>query len=129
MAVVVKSFRVDWDVDTMEAYGVYYCLKVCWEGGYRKIEMEMDSKIVADALNSKKILHNYTSCFIHDAHTLGSLFDAISFSHIRRSANMVAHKLTRLALESEGEKSWFRECPTCVVALIEHEKPCISLEN
>jgi len=99
MVVAVKSFRADWDVDTIEAYGVYYGLKVCWEMGYRKVEMEMDSKIVADALNSRKILQNYTSCFIHDAHTLGRLFEAVSFSHVKRSANMAAHKLAHLALE------------------------------
>jgi len=89
----------------------------------------MDSKTVADALNSRRKLQNYTSTFIHDAHILGSLFAAVSFSYVRRSANMVAHQLARLALASEGGKIWFREYPPCIATLIELEKPCIPLEG
>ena len=88
----------------------------------------MDSKIVAEALNRRNNLQNYTSTFIHDAHTLGSLFTAISFSHVRRSANVLAHELARLALASEGGKIWLRECPPRIAALIELERQCTLLK-
>jgi len=123
-----KSFRADWDVDTMEAFAVFYGLKMCWEVGYQRIEVEMDSKIVVEALNRRKNLQNYTSTFIHDAHTLGSLFTSISFSHVRRSANVLAHELARLALASEGGKIWLRECPPRIAALIELERQCTLLK-
>jgi len=99
-----KRIHAEWEVDTAEAYAVLYGLQTCWEAGYRRIELETDSKIVADAMNRKTQLQNYTSVFIQDALVQGDRFDAVSFSHVRRSANMEAHKLAQLAyLLKEGK--------------------------
>jgi len=74
MVAARKRFRADWEVDTMEAFVVVSGLKVCWEAGFRRVKLEMDSKIVAEELNGRRNLHNHTSVFIHDALTLESLF-------------------------------------------------------
>jgi len=66
--------------------------------------MEMESKTVAEVLNRRKSMQNYTSTFIHDAEVFGNMFTSISFTHVRRSAIGVAHELARLALNSEGGK-------------------------
>ena len=69
-----RSFRANWEVETVEAYVVLYGLKICWQEGLRMLDLEMDSKQVADALNSRKGFLNYTSIFIHDARNLGNRF-------------------------------------------------------
>jgi len=66
-------------VDTTEAYAVLYALKLCWEASFRRLELETDSKTIAEALNERKMLNNYTSVFIHDACMLGSMFDFYPF--------------------------------------------------
>jgi len=90
------------------------------------LELETDSKLVVDALNGRTKLLNYTSSFIHDALSLGSQFPDISFSYVSRNANNVAHELAQLALSLGEEIIWLEECPSCVAALVEQEKPCIT---
>ena len=124
MVAAHKNVRVDWDVDTMEAFAVLFGLQVCWEAGYQRIALEMDSKTIADALNKRKSLQNYASTFIHEAQVLGNRFSSVSVTHVRRGANGVAHELARLALNVEGVKIWFGGCPPCIEGLIEREKLC-----
>ena len=119
-----KGVYADWEVDTTEACAVLYGLQVCGEAGLRKIELETDSKTIAEALNRRTQLQNYTSIFIQDALGMGEFFDVVSFSHVRRNANMVAHKLARLALQFEGGKIWFTDIPPCITNVLELEKPC-----
>ena len=59
-------------------------------------------------------MQNYTSVFIKDALAQGDRFDEASFSHVRRSANMEAHKLAQLALLIEGGKTWYKDFPPCI---------------
>ena len=63
------DFTVDWGVEIVEAYVLYYGLKICWEAGLRTLEMETNSKLVADMLNGGIKRQNYVSNFIHDAIT------------------------------------------------------------
>jgi len=119
-----KCIRADWEVDTTEAFAALYAMKLCWEAGIRRLELETDSKTTAEALNRRKMLNNYTSIFIHDAGKLEGLFDAISFSHVRRSANTAAHELPRLALQLDGEKTWVRDFPPSSTVVTEGDKPC-----
>ena len=113
-----KRIHADWAVDTTEAYAVLYGLQICGEAGYRRIELETDSKIVADAMNGRTQLQNYTSVFIQDALVQGDRFDAISVSHVRRNANMEAHKLAQFALLLEGGRIWYKDFPPCIADVI-----------
>ena len=122
-----KCIRADWEVDTTEAYAALYAMKLCWEAGIRRLELETDSKTTAEALSRRKVLNNYTSIFIHDAGEMEGRFDVISFSHVRRCANMAAHELAKLALQFDEEKTWFRDFPPSITAVIEGDKPCNQL--
>ena len=59
-----KRIYADWEVETTEAGAVLHGLQVCREAGHRKIELETDSKTIAEALNRRTQLHNYSSIFI-----------------------------------------------------------------
>jgi len=120
-----KGVHADWDVDTSEAYAVLFGLQVCKEAGFRCIELEMDSKTIAAALNKRTQTQSYASVFIQDALRLGELFDVVSFSHVRRNANRVAHRLARLALQFDGKETWNTALPQCITDVIELEKQCI----
>ena len=70
MVVACRRFKADWEVETVEAFAVHYGLDNCWKVGLRDLELETDSKLVADALNGRTKRLNYASNFVHD--TLGS---------------------------------------------------------
>jgi len=67
-----RSFMTNWEVETMDVYAIFYGLRICWQARIRMLELEMDLKLVADALNGRTKLLNYTFIFIHDALTLGA---------------------------------------------------------
>jgi len=120
-----RSFRANWEVETVEAYAVLYGLQICWQEGFHTLELETDSKQVADALNGKKDFLNYTSTFIHDALNLGTRIPVISFSFASRVTNRVAHELARLALRLRTERIWYDRGPSCVAASVEHDQMSI----
>ena len=53
MAAACRSFRANWAVERVEAYAVFYALRICWQAGLRMMELKTDSKQVADALNGR----------------------------------------------------------------------------
>ena len=69
-------------------------------------------------MNGRTQLQNYTSVFIQDALVQGDRFDAISVSHVRRNANMEAHKLAQFALLLEGGRIWYKDFPPCIADVI-----------
>ena len=121
-----RSFRANWEVETVEAYAVLYGIQLYWQEGLQMMELETDSKQVADALNGKKEFLNYTSIFIHDALNLGTRIPVISFSFVNRETNRVAHELARLALRSRTKRLWYDRRPSCVAVLVENDQPSIT---
>lgn len=111
----------------MEAYATYCGLRLCWEMGLRDIELETDSKLVADALKGRTKRQNMASNLIHDALALASSFSFVSFSHVSRHANNVARVLAKLALSLGEEMVWLGEGPQCITDLVEQEKPCTDI--
>jgi len=71
-AAACRSFKANWEVEIVEAYAVFFGLRICWQARLRMMELETDSKQAVDALNGRTELLNYTSIFIHDAITLGA---------------------------------------------------------
>jgi len=55
---------------------------------------------------------------------LTSLFVSVSFCHIRRTANCVAHERAKYALSIGGERIWLEEEPSCIATLVEEGKSC-----
>ena len=66
----------------------------------------------------------YPRAFIEDALSLTSLFVSVSFCHIRRTANCVAHERAKYALSIGGERIWLEEEPSCIATLVEDGKSC-----
>jgi len=48
-----KCIRANWEVDTTEAFAALYAMKLCWEAGIRRLELETDSKTTAKVGPSK----------------------------------------------------------------------------
>ena len=121
-----RSFKANWEVEMVEAFAVLYGLQICWQEGLRRLELETDSKQVAEALNGRRNLLNYTSIFIHDALNLGNRFPVISFSYASRRTNNVAHELAQLGLRIGEERLWYDRWPSRVAELVDHDRPSVS---
>ena len=109
-----QSFKANWEVEMVEAFAVLYGLQICWKEGLQKLELETDSKQVADALNGRKDLMNYTSVFIQDALNMVNRFPVISFSFASRKTKNVAHELAHLSLSLGEERLWYDRWPVAL---------------
>ena len=122
-----RSFKANWEVEMVEAYAVLYGLQIGWQEGLRQLELVTDSKQVAEALNGRRNLLNYTSILIHDVLKLGNSFPVISFSYESRRTNSVAHELAQLSLRLGEDRIWHDCWPSRVAELVELDRPCCSV--
>ena len=93
MVVACRGFQAQWETKITEAYAIKFWMRIMWESGLRAPAMEADSLVVANALQGKKERLSDARTFVLDALSLALLFSFISFHHVKRKANFVAHDL------------------------------------
>lgn len=86
--------------------------------GVREVELLSDSQILVSAFQQGDLFvcHSYLGSIIEDCRSLSCSFDVFSIAFVRRTSNMVAHKLARKALDQSG--SWELSPPLFVTHLI-----------
>jgi len=84
---------------------------MCRGKGITNVMLETDSILVADALNGSGRCENYASNFISATLDIAPSVHMVTFSHVGRKTNVVAHELARSALELDGDRSWKNDVP------------------
>ncbi|KAL2900218.1 hypothetical protein RDABS01_025300 [Bienertia sinuspersici] len=80
-----------------EARAFYFGLKKAWECGYRKIIAESDCLSIISKIKNKEYIVQY--------------FDFISFAHVRRGGNTLAHSIASSTFNSCSEFIWLEDFP------------------
>ncbi|KAG8372540.1 hypothetical protein BUALT_Bualt12G0076700 [Buddleja alternifolia] len=83
--------------------------------GWRIVTLEGDCGVVLSKINSPNTDYSSITSLISDIKLLSSLFNCISFSHVRRSCNCAAHALARsttVSREGSGDP------PSCVLSIL-----------
>ncbi|KAK9271754.1 hypothetical protein L1049_002117 [Liquidambar formosana] len=75
----------------------------------RSIVVEGDSVEVIDALNSAASLVNSFGLLVEDIHNASRLFNEVTFSHVQREVNEVAHGLVRHERNIKDFCVWLEE--------------------
>lgn len=63
---------------------------------------------------------SYFGSVVADCKAFFPPFNSCIISHVRREANMLAHKLAKFALEI-GDNIWIEETPPCIASLAASE--------
>ncbi|KAL0700346.1 hypothetical protein Bca4012_056468 [Brassica carinata] len=103
-----------------EFWGVYYGLVSVWEKGFRRLEVEVDSKMIVEFLTTGiEDTHplSFLVCLCHGFLTRDWL---VRFVHVYREANRVADGLANLAFSLPFGFHSFDVVPQEVVVLL-HE--------
>lgn len=58
---------------------------------------------------------------VHDILTLGSHCNCISYSHVLRSGNQVAHMLAEQSRKFEEPRVWMEEGPSEIMSFVSHD--------
>ncbi|KAI5332913.1 hypothetical protein L3X38_023042 [Prunus dulcis] len=81
------------------------------ERGYQNVVFESDALQIVTALRNHSIDRSVLGPVVEDTKSLLTQITGEGFTHIRRTANGVAHRLARFALHIGGSLYWFEEPP------------------
>ena len=80
--------------------------------------LEGDSMEVVQALGNDEVSWGRYSTVINDAKLLLRNVSRWNVCHVRRTVNMAAHKLAKLALSLGEERVWKEDHPMCVRQIV-----------
>ncbi|XP_030964662.1 uncharacterized protein LOC115985912 [Quercus lobata] len=95
LAALSQSIPLPTLVETVEVMAARKALLFAKELGFEKVVVEGDSEVVIKAIKEKSLLSSGWDHLLKDIHALSLSFSCISFLHVKRLGNRVAHSLAR----------------------------------
>ena len=99
------------DTDIEEALAARHAVTVAVEAGLRNVVMENDCLKLISHLQKRVKENNGFGFIVTDILFLGSSSVSLSFNHVRREGNRVAHKLAQISKEYREMRVWIEEVP------------------
>ncbi|MED6185375.1 hypothetical protein PIB30_056452 [Stylosanthes scabra] len=99
-----------------EALALYVGMNFAKDCCFTDIIVESDNLEVVNALKQRKCNDSCFGTFIADALSVSRNFRSLSFTHVRRTGNRVAHELAQLAL-TNPISMWMEDAPNHVLNL------------
>ncbi|KAL2894179.1 hypothetical protein RDABS01_010088 [Bienertia sinuspersici] len=103
--------KQDLDVNIVEAKAVILGLKLALQAGENNIIMVSDCLHVINLINKNIVHRSYLGVFIKEALELSNSFESVSFVHVFREANRVAHTMAYIMPLDEFTRVWIGEYP------------------
>ena len=102
-----------------EAAAARYGVMIARRFGFTKVCLEGDSLSVVSSLCSKQLGFAPIFSLFSDVLTLSEVFTAISFCHVRRAGNTVAHLMARWNVQGNVETVCTNSFPQSILTLAE----------
>ena len=80
------------------------------ELAFQRLVVEGDSKVIINSIKGGNMTHSTFGHILQDITFLCSFFSHVSFQHIKRQGNCVAHKLARRAITNPLDV-WMESLP------------------
>ena len=110
MAALSQQIPLPISVEMVEVLAARRALWFGRELDFHSVVVEGDSKIIINSINGNTMDHSEFGHILHDIKFLCSFFSCISFQHVRRQGNGLAHKLARRALSNPLDV-WMESVP------------------
>ena len=118
IASLAQSLNQAFKVVEIEALAASCALKLAADISLDNVIVEGDSLVVTQALKSKVVGLAAYGLLIRDAFSLAGNFSKVSYSHIKREGNKVAHGLAKLAVNLAECVIWMEEVPPSIYHLV-----------
>jgi len=117
LASLSEHIQLPFSSDLVEAMATTRVLSFATELGFLRFVLEGDSKLIIKALQNKE---DSLAPFGHILATTKTTKDVncISFSHIRRLGNSIAHNLAKHAQHVAGLKVWMEDVPPHLYSIL-----------
>ena len=106
-------------VAQVEALAVCRVVEFARELGFIRVIIEGDSESICKDLSNLSPSLALHGLLIQDAQELALSFLKISFSHVCRQGNVVAHCLARRAILSESLNVWMEDVPPDILQFVQ----------
>jgi len=103
----------------IEALAVACALEFAADIRLDNVIVEGDSLVMTQALKTKVVGLAAYGLLIRDAFSLARNFSEVSYSHIKREGNKVAHGLAKLAVNLAKCVIWMEEVPPTIYHLVQ----------
>lgn len=101
-----------------EALAARHALNVAFQAGLRHVILESDGIKLIHHLKKNMIEATKFGCIVKDILYLATKFQYISYSHVKRSGNIVAHSLAKLSSFFDGMMVWMEDVPSQIQAAV-----------
>ncbi|GMP69745.1 hypothetical protein CsSME_00028887 [Camellia sinensis var. sinensis] len=121
MASLSEQVGLILDVDFVEAEAALRVARFARNLGQADVHLEGDSLTAVNALMAANCADFELVGFgplIMEPRQVSSSFHYFMVSHVRRTGNVVAHRLARLAIFSPGLRVWMEEVPPSVASAV-----------
>ena len=98
MVALTQQILLPASIEMVEVLTARQALWFAKELGFHNLIFEGDSKIIINSINGNNMAQSEFGHILQDIKFLSSFFSCISFHHIRRQGNYLAHKLARRAV-------------------------------
>ena len=117
LASLSEHIQLPFSLDLVEAMTMTRALSFVAELGFSRFVLEGDSKLIIKALQNKE---DSLAPFAHILAATKTTKDVncISFSHIRRLGNSIAHNLAKHARYVAGLKVWMEDVPLHLYSIL-----------
>ena len=123
LAFLFQNIPLPHSVVNLETLAACKALEFSLELGFDKAILEGDSLIVMSALRDPSPSLASFGLLVQDAQWLARSFTCISFQHVGRVGNTVAHNLTRHARHVTGFSVWMEDVPIQVFTAYQANLP------
>ncbi|XP_048502752.1 uncharacterized protein LOC125498565 [Beta vulgaris subsp. vulgaris] len=120
-----RRIRAHWSPEVAEAKAILMAVRLSKRYGFQEIILESDCQLVINKLLKNALRLSDLDSILHDILSSSVGFKSISWSHVRRDGNFVAHHLARL-FPFGIEQIWENHCPLEVAPYVLLDK--LSLE-
>ncbi|CAH9096841.1 unnamed protein product [Cuscuta europaea] len=92
--------------------------KLAKAAGWDNIDVEFDALQIIKSI-SYGTIDSIAGLLIDDIREISSNFISISFSHVKRSVNRIAHDLPGAAVSLSDRYVWLYSSPSCILASLD----------
>lgn len=101
-----------------EALAIREGLALAFSRGFKNIIIESGSLYITQAFCTSSLDLSPIGLIVEDSRHISSRITGVCFTHIKRHANEVAHKLARYSLSSTIPGLWFKEPPNFILDVL-----------
>ena len=118
MASCAEKLNQAYKADEIEALAALKALQFAYDLSFQNAILERDSLGLIQALKAKD--HNLSplGLLVEDVKLFANNFVSLSYSHIKRSGNSVAHNLAKHAIRIPDFQVWMEDIPSHIVSFL-----------